>query len=227
MLDPRSGGSATLPVMPPVPRPAAPTPVRRFPKERLSDAELVNAIVQGDTDAVGVVWDRYSSLVRGVLRSSLGFSADTEDMLQEVFIAFLRGVHRLRSADSLRAYLIGVAVRRVMGELRRRRVRRWTMLLPSDEIGEVYPAADSVESAQVLRALDRVLDRMPPRRRMAFVLRHIHGCEVTEAAELLGISESTVKREARKARSSIATRAERSEPWLWDYLQRVEADPHE
>lgn len=214
-------------MMSPATRPATPAPIRRFPQERLSDAELVNAIVQGDSNAVGVVWDRYSSLVRGVLRSSLGFSADTEDMLQEVFIAFLRGVHRLRSAESLRAYLVGVAVRRVMGELRRRRVRRWTMLLPSDEIGEVYPAAESVESVQVLRALDRVLDRMPPRRRMAFVLRHVHGCEVTEAAQLLGVSESTVKREARKARASISTRAERSEPWLWDYLQRVEAEHHE
>ena len=121
----RDGGTFTLNyhehVMPIAPRSVSPAPVRRFPQERLSDAELVNAIIQGDGDAVGVVWDRYSSLVRGVLRSSLGFSADTEDMLQEVFIAFLRGVHRLRSAESLRAYLVGVAVRRVMGELRRRR----------------------------------------------------------------------------------------------------------
>jgi RNA polymerase sigma-70 factor (ECF subfamily) len=213
--------------MPIAPRSVSPAPVRRFPQERLSDAELVNAIIQGDADAVGVVWDRYSSLVRGVLRSSLGFSADTEDMLQEVFIAFLRGVHRLRSAESLRAYLVGVAVRRVMGELRRRRVRRWTMLLPSDEIGEIHAAVDNIESTQVLRALDRVLERMPVRRKMAFVLRHVHGCEVSEAAKLLGVSESTVKREARRARASIATRAERSEPWLWDYLQRVEANPND
>ncbi|HKU41601.1 MAG TPA: sigma-70 family RNA polymerase sigma factor [Polyangiales bacterium] len=198
------------------------TPVRRFPQERLSDAELVHAIVQGDGDAVGVVWDRYSMLVRSVLRSSLGFDADVEDLLQEVFIAFLRGVHRLRSAESLRAYLVGVAVRRVMGELRRRRVRRWMTLLPSDEIGEVHAAADDVEGAQVLRALDRILDRMPSRRRMAFVLRHVQGCEVSEAAAVLGVSESTVKREARRARASIELRAAQSEPWLWDYLQRLE-----
>ncbi|HKP59675.1 MAG TPA: sigma-70 family RNA polymerase sigma factor [Polyangiales bacterium] len=202
-------------------------PVRRFPQERLSDAELVHAIVQGDGDAVGVVWDRYSMLVRSVLRSSLGFDADVEDLLQEVFIAFLRGVHRLRSAESLRAYLVGVAVRRVMGELRRRRVRRWMTLLPSDEIGEVHAAVDDVEGSQVLRALDRILDRMPARRRMAFVLRHVQGCEVSEAAAMLGVSESTVKREARRARASIEMRAAQSEPWLWDYLQRLESVEHD
>jgi RNA polymerase sigma-70 factor (ECF subfamily) len=222
MLDPRLLAAATVSVMPSSPRSLQKNPIRRFPQVRLSDAELVNAIVQGDGDAVGVVWDRYSSLVRSVLRSSLGFNADVEDLLQEVFIAFLRGAPRMRSADSLRAYLVGVAVRRVMGELRRRRVRRWTTLLPSDEIGDVLPSHDDVEGVQVLRALDRVLDRMPARRRMAFVLRHVQGCEVSEAAALLGVSESTVKREARRARATIQSRAEQSEPWLWDYLQRSE-----
>jgi RNA polymerase sigma-70 factor (ECF subfamily) len=114
-----------------------------------------------------------------------------------------------------------------MGELRRRRVRRWMTLLPSDEIGEMHASVDDVESTQVLRALDRVLDRMPARRRMAFVLRHVQGCEVSEAAAMLGVSESTVKREARKARSSIETRAAQSEPWLWDYLQRLESVNHD
>ena len=79
----------------------------------------------------------------------------------------------------------------------------------------------------MLRALDRILDRMPARRRMAFVLRHVQGCEVSEAAALLGVSESTVKREARRARASIEMRAAQSEPWLWDYLQRLESVEHD
>lgn len=200
--------------------------IRRFPQARLSDSELVHAIVQGDAEAAGIVWDRYAALVRSVLRSGLGFGADIEDTLQEVFIAFLRGVHRLRSAESLRPYLLGVAIRRVSTELRRRRVRRWTALMPSDEIGEVQAAAYDLESTQVLRALDRVLDGLPARRRMAFVLRHVHGCEVSEAAELLGVSESTIKREARRARDAISARAQRREPWLWGYLQRLEGGDH-
>lgn len=206
--------------------PRQPT-VHRFPKERLSDAELVRAVIQGDANAMGVVWDRYAALVRNVLRSSLGFDSDVEDLLQEVFIAFLHGAERLRSAESLRAYLVGVAVRRVMGELRRRRVRRWVTFQPTDELAEVHAAPHDSESAQVLRALYRVLERMPNRRRLAFVLRHVQGCEVVEAAQLLGVSESTIKREARRARATIKLRAEQHEPLLWEYLQRSEAFAHD
>jgi RNA polymerase sigma-70 factor, ECF subfamily len=196
--------------------------VARFPHERLSDAELVAAIAQGETSALGTVWDRYSTVVRGVLRSSLGTHADSEDLLQEVFIVFLRGAGRMRSADSLRSYLIGVAVRLVLGELRRRRVRRWVSLAPNEEMADVPSMRHEHdgEAVEVLRALYRVLDRMSPRRRMAFVLRHVQGIEVLEAARLMGVSDSTIKRESRRARELIMTRARSDEPRLWEYLQR-------
>jgi RNA polymerase sigma-70 factor (ECF subfamily) len=69
-----------------------------------------------------------------------------------------------------------------------------------------------------------LLDGMPARRRLAFVLRHIEGMEVIEAARVLAVSESTIKREARKARKAIELRAERSEPRLWQYMQTLDAD---
>jgi RNA polymerase sigma-70 factor (ECF subfamily) len=199
--------------------------VARFPNSRLSDAELVAAITQGENEALGVIWDRYAGTVRAVLRSSLGYDADVEDLLQEVFIAFLQGAARLRSADSLRGYLVGVAVRLVMGELRRRRVRRWVTLQPTEELAQAAaPISYDEDAKAAVHALYRLLDGMPARRRLAFVLRHIEGMEVIEAARVLSVSESTIKREARKARKAIELRAERSEPRLWQYMQTLDAD---
>src|SRR5262245_22633080 len=65
--------------------PEAVTPISRFPYERLGDAELVEAVAHGDSQAVAVVWDRYSPLVRSVVRASLGPDSATEDLLQDVF----------------------------------------------------------------------------------------------------------------------------------------------
>jgi RNA polymerase sigma-70 factor (ECF subfamily) len=199
--------------------------VARFPNSRLSDAELVAAITQGENEALGVIWDRYAGTVRAVLRSSLGYDSDVEDLLQEVFIAFLQGAARLRSADSLRGYLVGVAVRLVMGELRRRRVRRWVTLQPTEELAQAAaPISYDEDAKAAVHALYRLLDGMPARRRLAFVLRHIEGMEVIEAARVLSVSESTIKREARKARKAIELRAERSEPRLWQYMQTLDHD---
>jgi len=197
-------------------------PVSRFPYERLGDAELVQAVVQGDTEAVGAVWDRYSPLVRTVLRANLGYDSASEDLLQEVFIVFLRNAAEIRSGGALKAFLSTVAVRVVLVELRRRRVRRWVTLTPTGEVPEPAAAPQDEDGAAALGALYRLLDRMPPRRRVAFVLRHIEGFELSDVAKSLKVSESTAKREVMKARQAIFARAERSEPSLWHYLSRFQ-----
>ena len=202
-------------------------PVSRFPHERLGDSELVEAIARGDVDAVGTVCDRYSDVVRSVIRSNLGFDPAVEDLLQEVFIAFLRRAGELRDRSALRAYLVSVAVRLVLVELRRRRVRRWVTLSPKGEVPEAPQAPSDLDGVLALRGLYRLLEALPPRRRVAFVMRHVQGLEVTEVAALLQISESTVKREVRRARHAIMTRAPRTEPSLWEYIRKIEAGQHD
>lgn len=201
--------------------------VSRFPQERLGDAELVEAVAQGDAGAASVVWDRYSGLVRSVLRANLGPDPALEDLLQEVFIVFLRGAGDLRSGGALRPYLVSVSVRLVLVELRRRKVRRWVTLSPSGEVPHVPSAPQDLAGTLALGALYRLLEALPRRRRVAFVLRHVQAFEISEVALALGVSESTAKREAARARTSIITRAERHEPALWEYLKTTKGDHRE
>jgi RNA polymerase sigma-70 factor, ECF subfamily len=196
------------------------SPVSRFPYDRLGDAELVEAVARGDSQAVGVVWDRYSPLVRSVLRGSLGPDHASEDLLQDVFLAFLRSADTLRNGAALRGFLIGVAVRLVALELRRRKIRRWVTLSPSGSLPETPVAPRDVEGREALRALYRLLEKMPQRRRLAFVLRHIQGCEILEVATALGVSDSTAKREVVRAEEQLM-RQGRHEPALLHYIERT------
>jgi RNA polymerase sigma-70 factor (ECF subfamily) len=196
--------------------------VSRFPRDRLGDSELVEAVARGDTAALGVVWDRYAQIVRSVLRSNLGIDAAVEDLLQEVFIAFFRGAPTLRDGSALRAYLVSVAVRLVFVELRRRRVRRWVTLSPKGQLPDVASPPSDLDGALALRGLYRLLELLPPRRRVAFMLRQVHGLEIAEVAAALRTSESTAKREVSRARHAIMMRAKRLEPTLWEFIRRYD-----
>jgi RNA polymerase sigma-70 factor (ECF subfamily) len=191
--------------------------VPRLPDERIGDAELVAAVVRGDPQAMGLVWDRYSGLVRSVIRGSLGPDAAVEDLLQEVFMIFFRAATALRDPAALRSFLVGIAVRKVAGERRSRRVRRWVTLSATGAVPEVAESPRDMEGVEALRALYRMLERLPERRRSAFVLRHVQGLGVPEVAAVLEVSESTAKREIARALEQILTRA-RSEPALFPYL---------
>lgn len=201
-------------------RPRA-TPVSRFPYERVGDAELLEALQAGDGDVAGILWDRYAPLVRQVLRSSLGPSDPAvEDLVQETFLVLLRSCREVRKTGAVRAYLVSVAVRLVFVELRRRRVRRWVLLSPTGEVPDAPAAPADVDGAVALAALYRLVNQLPDRRRLAFVLRFVQGMEVAEVAGVLRISESTAKREIARAKSAILTRGRRREPALWEYLDR-------
>jgi RNA polymerase sigma-70 factor (ECF subfamily) len=194
--------------------------VARFPQDRLSDAQLVSQAARGDSRAQGAVWDRYSGMVRGVLYGSLGGDSALEDLLQEVFLVFCRAAAagQIREGNALRGYLVGVAVRLVALELRRRRLRRWVGLSAMGELPDlpVSPADD--EGREALRALHRVLDQLSTRRRLAFVLRHVQGMELLEVASALKMSESTARRELGRAQRQLAALA-RGEPALSHYLE--------
>lgn len=202
----------------PVPKSTEPqATVTHFPLERLGDAELVMAAGRGDARAVAIIWDRYSALVRKVLRCALGPDSSIEDILQEVFIAFLRGAERIERASALRGYLTSVAIRQAALELRRRKVRRWVTLTPTGQIPDSPVAPRDTDGQEALRALYRVLDRMANRERLAFVLRHVEGMEILEVARTLRLSESTVRRALVSARNQLDRSLVR-EPALGAYL---------
>ncbi len=170
------------------------------------------------------MWDRYARVVRAVIRGALGPDLAVEDLVQEVFIVLLRSAATLRDATALRPFLLGVSVRLVRVEWRRRKVRRIVGLSPTGTVPDAAMEPPDVEASEALRALYRILERMPSRRRLAFSLRHIQGCELTEVASALGVSESTTKREIARARAQIL-RSVATEPSLLHYVQESQGGP--
>jgi RNA polymerase sigma-70 factor, ECF subfamily len=56
----------------------------------LRDEDLIGKIRLGDQDALGVLFRRYASLVRGIGNRILRDDAEAEDLVQEVFLYFFR-----------------------------------------------------------------------------------------------------------------------------------------
>jgi RNA polymerase sigma-70 factor, ECF subfamily len=106
-------------------------------RARATDAELVGALARGDEQALAQALDRYVDDVRVCIRGSLGPDPAVDDLVQEVFIALLRGASRLTNPRALRAYLLGTALRLTAFEIRTRRRRlRWLRLTSTGTLPE-------------------------------------------------------------------------------------------
>jgi RNA polymerase sigma-70 factor (ECF subfamily) len=172
-----------------------------------SDGDLARLARERDPRAATLVWDRYSGMVRAVLFRSVGPGHDVEDLVQDVFIGFFRNVGTLRDPSSLRPFLVGIALRTAHSALRKRRVRRWLRLSDDGTVPEVPSHDSDPRTREALRRLYVILDELPERERLAFVLRHAEGHELTETASALDVSLATVKRMLQRAEAHVQKRA--------------------
>lgn len=188
-----------------------------------SDEELAVALGRGDPKASRTVWIRYSPLVRGILRRSLGPEHEVEDIVQDVFLRIFDKIRSLRNPAALKAFIISVTVLSTRYEIRRLRVRRWVRLASTPEEMEVKVSHADVESRQVLVQFYRVLDRINTRDRTAFVLRFIEGMNLAEVSTALGVSTATARRCLGRARQRVALLSRR-DPVLAEYIARLEIE---
>src|SRR5256885_9225399 len=162
------------------------------PPEAPKDAELVRRVVQGDPRAAVLLWRSHSVMVRGLVARALGPHAEVEDLVQQVFFVFFRKLPTLRDASALKPFLIGITIREIRSELRRRRVRKWLHLTGGGDVAD-YQVVDDDKARYAFAQLRRMLDSLDTRGHLAFVLRHFEGYELVEVAETLSCSLATVK----------------------------------
>lgn len=199
--------------------------VRELTFAALDDATLYARIVEGHPAAGAAAWDRYSRLVRSLLRRTLGPGAgpdEIEDLTQESFLRLFRHIGELRSPSALGSFVIGITLRVARTELRRRRVRRILSFHAPDTLPEHVAASSDDEARRALRRLYAILDQLSTEARLVFVLRYLQGLELTEVASTLGVSLATAKRHIARATDVVLAQAQR-DPALAPYVGAMTA----
>jgi RNA polymerase sigma-70 factor, ECF subfamily len=167
------------------------------------DATLVRALRAADPRAAGVLWDRFSPLVRRVLRRTLGPSVPVEGLLHDVFLRVLRQLGALPDASQLKPFMVGVTVRVLNAELRRHRVRRLFRLRNPWRSFDAGAPTSEPSTRSALWALYRILDELDTDARLAFTLRHFEGLQITELASVTDSSLAAAKRRLARANARV------------------------
>ena len=108
-----------------------------------------------------------------------------EDAFQETFLRALRAYGRLEHGEHLRAWVLTIASRIVLDDVRRRR--------PQEELPEELASVDGRPTYEELAPLT---DGLPPTERAAVVLRYGYGLAYHEIGDALGSTESAARQAA-------------------------------
>ncbi|GGR92489.1 MULTISPECIES: RNA polymerase sigma factor SigJ [Streptomyces] len=160
----------------------------------------------------------HRELLFSVVYNMLGSVADTEDTLQEVWLAWAAR-HRGPGAepvDNARAYLTRVAVNQALARRARLSRRRETYVgpwLPEPLLVGRDDASEGAERAEALSmAVLVVLETLSPLERAVFVLHEVFGFAHPEIARILDRSPTAVRQLATRARRHVQARRPRHRP---------------
>lgn len=188
----------------------------------VSDEQLVRALLQGDSGATALLFDRYAGLVQRVLARLLGYAEpERADLLHEVFVRALERVGDLRRARSLKPWLAGIAVFTAQEWVRRRK-RAGPVRPPED--GDLRAAPEtSQEARQAVACLYDLLGRFNEHERSAFILRQLEGMSLQEVADAMRVSFSTARRRIERAERRFEELLPQYPPLLERYRERGRA----
>ena len=189
--------------------------------QRTEDDELIREAQRGDRSAFDSLVRRYDQSVLRLALHMLGNEQDAQDIHQEAFLKAYRHLGNFRFECSFYTWLYRIVTNLCLDQLRRRKSRREDPATVVDASGEemdlLSNVSDSRSMANPSRELDRkqmgarineALDKLTPRERMVFELKHYQGLKLRTIGEMLSTTEETAKntlfRATRKLRLNLA-----------------------
>ena len=168
------------------------------------DEEACNIAAE---ETVAALVTTYAATLYRVAFSVLRNAADAEDAVQEAFMRVLRHKDRLSEVRDRRVWLIRIVWNVVLDRKRRMKTRPET-----DDVAELarvipWQGLSAEELAAAAQHHARVLgcvDRLPEKERQVLVLSAFEEMQSVEIAEVLGITESSVRSRLFRARNLLA-----------------------
>src|ERR1700736_13695 len=188
---------------------------------RIDDTLLVREAQRGNRAAFEELVRHYDQAVLRLAIHLTGSDHEAQDVYQEAFLKAYKSIGNFRFECSFYTWICRIVTNLCLDHLRKRQVRKEDAPVATDASGEQYDLLDRVPdgraSANPERDLMRrelgkrigvALQRLTPRERMVFELKHYHGLKLRRVGEGLITTEQTAKntlfRATQKLRGALA-----------------------
>jgi RNA polymerase sigma-70 factor (ECF subfamily) len=188
---------------------------------RIDDTTLIREAQRGNRGAFEVLVRHYDQSVLRLAYHLTGSESDAQDIYQEAFLKAYKNLGSFRFECSFYTWIYRIVTNLCLDHLRKKTVRKEDAPVAMDGSGDEYSlleqVADGRAGANPERDLMRrelgtkigaALERLTPRERMVFELKHYHGLRLRTVGEMLNTTEETAKntlfRATQKLRSALA-----------------------
>jgi RNA polymerase sigma-70 factor (ECF subfamily) len=190
-------------------------------ERRIDDTILIREAQRGNRAAFEELVRHYDQAVLRLALHLTGTEHDAQDVYQDAFLKAYKNIGSFRFECSFYTWIYRIVTNLCLDHLRKKTVRKEDAPVAKDADGGEYDLLDQVPDAraganperdlmrrQLGARISGALEKLTPRERMVFELKHYHGLKLRTVGEILHTTEETAKntlfRATQKLRGQLA-----------------------
>jgi len=172
----------------------------------MNDAELIREAQRGNHAAFEELVRQYDGAVLRLAYHRTRSEQDAQDIYQEAFLKAYRNIGNFRFECSFYTWIYRIVTNLCLDHLRKRQVRKEDSGVVTDSEGESFDMLDQVADVrsgaspekdlmrrELGNRIARALEKLTPRERMVFEMKHYQGLKLRTIGEILNTTEETAK----------------------------------
>ena len=174
----------------------------------LSDEEVVERVLAGDSSLFEILMRRYNQRLFRVARSILSDDTEAEDVMQEAYVRAFRELANFRGEARFSTWLTRIACHEALARARKR--RRLVPLVsiggggePPDPPAETRGPERELQNRELHSMLREAVEVLPDPLRAVFCLREVEGLSTEQTADALGLSIENVRVRLHRAKRTL------------------------
>src|SRR5690554_6699322 len=159
----------------------------------IDNQKLAKQIKQGDIRAYELLFKAHYQALCNFANSYLNNLAESEDLVQEVFVKIWDKRHELNVTSSIKSYLFQGVKNSCFNHLKHQKVQRKHKDHLFHQSESSTGSTNQLETKQLSILIEEAIEKMPEKRREIFYLSRHEGLKYQEIADKLNISIKTVE----------------------------------
>jgi RNA polymerase sigma-70 factor (ECF subfamily) len=173
---------------------------------RIDDTTLVREAQRGNRAAFEELVRHYDQAVLRLALHLTGSESDAQDVYQDAFLKAYKSIGNFRFECTFYTWIYRIVTNLCLDQLRKRQVRKEDAPVATDSQGEEYDVLSQVPDGRAAAnperdlmrrelggRINRALEKLTPRERMVFELKHYQGLKLRTVGEILNTTEETAK----------------------------------
>ncbi len=163
------------------------------------DEETINEARNGDDEAMLLVLNRCKDILFASLMRMTGNRAQTEDILQSTYLQIIKSIKKFKGKSSFNTWAYRIAVNEFLKTERNKKAGKIITDLPDT----TRKIKDTDNDTQSNVSLNILISTLTPQERTVMSLRYYDNYKIAEIAEIMVLSESSVKTYIKRSLSKL------------------------